>query len=323
MASRPKLGRSELHTDCHHRGRLLLDRFRQPPPPKIAVPSITAEAAAACATTAQAICARETPVVVRGCTDVFRTTRWSSAEQLVEHYGDVPFELAADVTLSLRDYVRYAAEAEADYPYYLVERRFEGERAALLQDYAPPTLFDDDLLSQVPGSKRARYWLVGGERSGTALHADPLCTSAWNACACGRKLWAFLPSGADLAAVGLRTRAQGGGASRASNPRLARLPFLSGSARRKTAAGWHVTPPVRRRPPYSTNGATLQVLKRARLQTRADRRAGARTCHSHVRASPCTERRPAVWFADELEAASTLPGYQLCLQEASHWLGLG
>ena len=223
MASRPKLGRSELHTDCHHRGRLLLDRFRQPPPPNIAVPLITAEAAAACETTAEAICARETPVVVRGCTDVFRTTRWSSAEQLVEHYGDVPFELAADVTLSLRDYVRYAAEAEADYPYYLVERRFEGERAALLQDYAPPTLFDDDLLAQVPGSKRARYWLVGGERSGTALHADPLCTSAWNACACGRKLWAFLPPDADLAAVGLRTRAQGGGASRASNPRLAGL----------------------------------------------------------------------------------------------------
>ena len=221
MASRPKLGSSELHTDCHHRGRLLLDRFRQPPPPSLAVPVITAEAAAACAETAQAICARETPVVVRGCTDVFRTTRWSSAEQLVEHYGDVQFELAADVTLSLRDYVRYAAEADADYPYYLVERRFEGERVALLQDYAPPTLFDDDLLSQVPGSKRARYWLVGGERSGTALHADPLCSSAWNACACGRKLWAFLPPDADLAAAGLRTRAQGGGATQASNPRPA------------------------------------------------------------------------------------------------------
>ena len=241
MASN-KLGSSELHTDCHHRGRLLLDRFRQPPPHSLAVPAITAEAAAACAETAQAICARETPVVVRGCTDVFRTTRWSSAEQLVEHYGDVTFELAADVTLSLRDYVRYAAEAEADYPYYLVERRFEGERVALLQDYAPPTLFDDDLLSQVPGSKRARYWLVGGERSGTALHADPLCSSAWNACAFGRKLWAFLPPDADLAAAGLRTRAQGG------------------------------------------------------------------------------ERRPAVWFTDELEAASTLPGYQLCLQEASYLL---
>jgi hypothetical protein len=138
--------------------------------------------------------------------------------------------------------VRYAAEAEADYPYYLVERRFEGERVALLQDYAPPTLFDDDLRSQVPGSKRARYWLVGGERSGTALHADPLCSSAWNACAFGRKLWAFLPPDADLAAAGLRTRAQGG------------------------------------------------------------------------------ERRPAVWFTDELEAASTLPGYQLCLQEASYLL---
>ena len=150
MASTETLGSSALHTDCSNRGRLHLDRFRQPPIPSIAVPVITAEAAAACAETAQAICARDTPVVVRGSTDVFRTTRWSSSSALVEHYGDVPFELAADVTLSIRDYVRYAASAAADYPYYLVERRFEGERAALLQDYAAPTLFDDDLLSQVP-----------------------------------------------------------------------------------------------------------------------------------------------------------------------------
>ena len=243
MAPR-KLGSSSLHTDSSNRGRLSLDQFREPPSAAIAVPALSAEAAAACQGTAQAICARDTPVVVRGSgSSVLCTDRWSSAERLCEAYGEVPFEVAADVTLTMREYVEYAAEAEADYPYYLVERRFEGPRAALLQDYAQPSLFADDLLASVPGSKRARYWLVGGERSGTALHVDPLCSAAWNYCACGRKLWAFLPPDTTpLQQAGLRTRAQGG------------------------------------------------------------------------------ERRPAVWFRDELEAAASLPGYQLCLQQAGDLL---
>ena len=73
------------------------------------------------------------------------------------------------------------------------------------QSFAPPALFADDLLSAVPGiddipgSKRARYWFAGGARTGTFLHVDPFCTSAWNVCVAGRKRWALLPPSATIA----------------------------------------------------------------------------------------------------------------------------
>lgn len=89
--------------------------------------------------------------------------------------------LRENVSVATR-YVDYAAENDADSPHYIVERAFAGPRAALLDDFAPPALFADDLLSAVPGiddipgSKRARYWFVGGPRTGTFLHVDPFCT---------------------------------------------------------------------------------------------------------------------------------------------------
>uniref|UniRef100_A0A7S2IV02 JmjC domain-containing protein n=1 Tax=Haptolina brevifila TaxID=156173 RepID=A0A7S2IV02_9EUKA len=42
-----------------------------------------------------------------------------------------------------------------------------------------------------------RQWLVvGGARSGSRFHVDPVATSAWNLCLQGRKLWALYPPGA-------------------------------------------------------------------------------------------------------------------------------
>jgi hypothetical protein len=90
-----------------------------------------------------------------------------------------------------------------------VERSFQGERAALLDDFAPPSFFADDLLAEIPGSKRARYCFFGGARSGTFLHVDPLCTSAWNVCLAGRKRWCMLAPETDMAVHGLEHFAQG------------------------------------------------------------------------------------------------------------------
>lgn len=70
-------------------------------------------------------------------------------------------------------------------------------------------MFDDDVLAHVPGSRRARYLFVGGPRSGTFLHSDPLCTMAWNACTGGVKRWCFLPPHTDLQAHGLAHFVQG------------------------------------------------------------------------------------------------------------------
>jgi hypothetical protein len=79
----------------------------------------------------------------------------------------------------------------------------------LLSSFEPPALFDDDLLAHVPGSRRARYLFIGGPRSGTYLHVDPLCTAAWNACTGGMKRWCFLPPHTDLHALGLAHFVQG------------------------------------------------------------------------------------------------------------------
>ena len=124
---------------------------------------------------AASLSARTTPFVMRGAAKAWgwrAAERWSSAEALVAHYGDFEMDLADDVRLPLREYVEYAANNAADSPYYLVERSFQGERAALLDDFAPPSFFADDLLAEIPGSKRARYCFFGGARSGTFLHVD-------------------------------------------------------------------------------------------------------------------------------------------------------
>jgi histone arginine demethylase JMJD6 len=172
----------------------------------------TVDAPSLAAETTRAIRARRRPLVMsRSVPTSWRgRERWRDAGTLARGpYADVPFALSSDVTLTLREYVAYAEGNVADAPHYIVERAFDGPRRALLDDYAPPALFADDLLTQVPGvddipgSKKATYWFVGGARTGTFLHVDPFCTSAWNACVAGRKRWVMLAPETDLAAHGL------------------------------------------------------------------------------------------------------------------------
>ena len=147
------------------------------------------------------------PVIVQGCTESWRAmTRWASIDALVEHYGSVEFDLATDVRLTLREYLLYAESNTVDIPYYLVERKWESPGSwHLLDDFCVPAPFADDLFSLIEGAAAPRYWFVGGPRSGSYLHVDPLLTEAWNACTCGAKRWVFLPPDTDLAALGLET----------------------------------------------------------------------------------------------------------------------
>eukprot|EP00661_Eupelagonemidae_sp_cell13_P003729 gene3729-2061_t len=46
-------------------------------------------------------------------------------------------------------------------------------------------------------------WVVGGPRSGTLLHQDPLCTCGWNLCLSGTKRWCLVEPRADVRELGL------------------------------------------------------------------------------------------------------------------------
>lgn len=174
-----------------------LEAFAADPPSERSVRLVHAHAVA----DGDALIAAREPVLLDGCVDEWPAKqRWGSAEALCDAYGDVSFDLADDVSMSLREYAAYAATATADFPLYLFERRFKGARAALLDDFKPPSLFADDLLALVPGSSM-RYWIAGGRRTGTCLHVDPLLTSAWNSCLCGAKRWVLLPPGTALSST--------------------------------------------------------------------------------------------------------------------------
>ena len=143
------------------------------------------------------------PMVLRDTTSTWRAAqRWSSPGALCSHYGHIDFGSSGLPPLKLSEYIDYAQRTAADFPYYVVERAFEGERAMLLEDYEAPALFADDL-ADIPGTSSQPHWFLGGARTGSLMHIDPRSTFGWNACLFGRKRWCMLAPGTDLAALGL------------------------------------------------------------------------------------------------------------------------
>jgi len=172
--------------------------------PPAALDALRMGYAEALAAGAHAMSTRDCPVVVTGF------DRGSTPEELSAACGSVSFSLAPDVSLPLDEVLAYAELNTADTPYYLVVKTFEGEKAALLEGFeAPDSIFGEDVLASVPGSQQARYLFIGSMRSGTFLHTDPLCTSAWNVCSHGLKRWCFIAPETDLERFGLRHFTQG------------------------------------------------------------------------------------------------------------------
>eukprot|EP00038_Savillea_parva_P026521 m.54869 g.54869 ORF g.54869 m.54869 type:complete len:437 (+) comp7562_c0_seq1:209-1519(+) len=154
-----------------------------------------------------------TPAMLTGVVDADEwraTTRWSSSEAFIEHYGSVPvkvwdiaslsgFGKPMPVHLPIELYHEYAETNTADFPYYVFLKEFAPEHTALREDYKVPALFKDDLYNVTPQVRRFfrqhAYFIMGGARTGSNMHVDPQYTCAWNTLLCGLKRWVMFPPG--------------------------------------------------------------------------------------------------------------------------------
>jgi len=123
--------------------------------------------------------------------------------------------------LPLSAFMQYLHWNRDDVPLYVFDGAFETESgegsaeesgedgesessgAAILREFSPPRLFQPDLFALLGELRRPPYrWLLlGPARSGSALHTDPLATSAWNTCLAGVKQWVLFPPGTPRAKV--------------------------------------------------------------------------------------------------------------------------
>ncbi|KDO34021.1 hypothetical protein SPRG_01295 [Saprolegnia parasitica CBS 223.65] len=150
---------------------------------------------------------RRPVMLTDGCTDwpalpstgERKPAAWT-LETLVYRFGDVAcrvthnLDVDVDVRITLADYEAYVAGQHDETPLYIFDPLFGEKMPSLLDDYALPPMFRDDLLD-VLGTDRPEFrWLVAGPaRSGAPWHLDPVKTSAWNALLVGRKRWAMYP----------------------------------------------------------------------------------------------------------------------------------
>jgi histone arginine demethylase JMJD6 len=143
--------------------------------------------------------------------------RWT-APHFVANYGNCFFscgnnvETNEPILMKLSHYLNYCAEVDRTIdsgidkdpvkiaslrPLYLFDSTFDADCSEILNDYAVPEYFSQDVFTMVPPEMRPNYrWLVVGPKcSGVGLHIDPLNSSAWNSLIVGAKKWIIVEPG--------------------------------------------------------------------------------------------------------------------------------
>jgi len=148
------------------------------------------------------------PCVISDLSKGWKASQSWTPDALLSKYANSDFECGRISAiepnlLTLKHFLAYcesiarARTCTSENPMYLFDPEFAEEwntSADLANDYFVPEHFTGDLFSALRADLRPDYrWLIIGPKgSGSYLHVDPLCTSAWNTLISGFKKWVIL-----------------------------------------------------------------------------------------------------------------------------------
>ena len=105
------------------------------------------------------------------------------------------------IEIKLKNFLIYTRRFNDRFPLYIFDgsvphwRDAQRKRIMVKNLFDPPKFFKQDYMAYLGRGHRPpwKWLLIGPKNSGTALHVDPLGTSAWNSLLFGEKIWLLFP----------------------------------------------------------------------------------------------------------------------------------